>query len=176
MKRATILILTLALALGASTALAHGHGHGHGHHKGCRNTKAMGPRTAMDGPGGPIMRMLARLDLSDAQRDRIRTIMEQARPRFQEQREALMNVRQQLRDLNPASFDEAAVRRIAAGLATPMQEIAVLRQQVRSQVWAVLTPEQRGQAETLCETMQQRRDSMRGCMNGQGRQNGPATP
>jgi len=169
MKRATILVLTLVLALGAGTVLAHGHGH----HKGCHAAKGMASGAGMDGPGGPMMRMLARLDLTEAQRDQIRGIMEQARPRFQEQRERMMAVRKQLRELDPASFDEAAVRQIAAGLNGPLQEIAVLHQQVRSQIWAVLTPEQREQTEALRQTMQQRRDCMRGCLHGQGAQGAP---
>ncbi len=168
MKRATILVLTLVLALGAGTVLAHGHGHHQGMKKGMSGCHGYD-----GGPGGPMMGALRRLDLTDAQQQKVQSIMETMRPKLEQQREAMQAVRKQLADLDPTTFDEAAVRKIAAGLAAPMQEMAVLHQQIRSKIYAILTPEQRQQLDEMRSEREQRRNCMRGCMHGKKRSNAP---
>jgi Spy/CpxP family protein refolding chaperone len=160
MKRAFAIAAVTLMILGAGAVFAGGHGFGHH-----RAMKAMGPG---GGPGsgmaGHLMRGLYRLDLSDEQWDQIRSIMEEARPGIQEQREAIRTVREQLRDLDPAAFDEATVRAIAKKLAAPIEELAVLHQRVRAQVYSVLTPEQREELAQMRRQMEQRRQRMRDCL------------
>lgn len=161
MKR-TALIATLILSLvaGAGTIFAWG---GHGGH---------GP--AMEGHGGPgaflygMMRLMHRLDLSDQQRDQIRGILQDARSQIQPHREALQAGREQMRALDPSSFDETAVRAIAQKQAKELEEIMVIGQKVRSQVWAVLTPGQREEAKQIRTEMEQRRERFRECMESSG--------
>jgi len=164
MKRALIItVVVAALAIGAGTVLAGGFGHGHG-----------GPGMAAMGPHGPgmmlrgITRILHRLDLSDAQRDQVHAILEGARPQFEPHVEALRAGRDQLMSLDPAQFDEAKVRTIAEGQAKEMTEVIVLAQKVRSQVFAVLTPEQQTEAVKIRSELKERRQRMRDCMKGAG--------
>lgn len=164
MKRVTVIAVVTLMILGAGAVFAGGHEFGH--HRGM---KAMGPG---GGPGGGmaghLMRALHRLDLSDQQWTQIQSIMEDARPAIQEQMEAIRTVRDQLRDLDPASFDEAAVRAIAKKLAAPTEELAVLHQQVRAQVYSVLTPEQREELAQMRQQMEQRRQRIRDCLGSAG--------
>ena len=158
MKR-NILIATLigALAIGAGTAIAWG---GHGGGMGCHG-----------GPGGVlrgVMRIMHRLDLSDQQRDAILNILDDARTQIAPHREALRAGRQQMRDLDPASFDEATVRAIAEKQGKELEEIMVIGQRVRSQIWAVLTPEQREEAKKIRSEMEERFERMRQCMEDAG--------
>ncbi len=161
MKR-SILITTLILTLAAGAGIATAWG-GHGGH---------GP--GMEGPGAPgaflrgMMRLMHRLDLSDQQRDAIRGILQDARSQIQPHRQALQDGREQMRALDPSSFDETAVRAIARKQAKEIEEIMVIGQKVRSQVWAVLTPEQREEAQQIRSEMEQRRERFRQCMEGSG--------
>jgi len=161
MKRNTritlIATLVLALAVGAGTAIAWGgHGGGMGFHR---------------GPGGVlggIMRIMHRLNLSDQQQDAILKILDDARTQIEPHREALQAGRQQMRELDPSSFDEAAVRAIAQKQGKELEEVMVIGQKVRSQVWAVLTPEQREEAKQIRTEMQERFERMRQCMESAG--------
>ena len=157
-KKILIATIGAALALGAGTAAAGGFGHGHG-------------RRGMAGPKGPLgamTRLLHRLDLTSAQRDQIHAILDAAKPQLQPHVEALRAAREKMRALDPANFDEAQVRAIAQTRAAETTEMAVLAQKVRSQVWAVLTPEQQAEAAKVKAERQERRQRMRDCIQAAG--------
>jgi len=157
MKRnALIATLILTLAAGIGTAFAHGAHGGHGPGMSCHG----GPGNMLRG----IMRLVHRLDLGNEQLDAIQSIVKDARTQIQPHREALQAGREQMRGLDPSSFDEAAVRAIAQKQAKELEEIMVIGQKVRSQVWAVLTPEQRQEAEKIRSEMKERHDRFRDCM------------
>jgi periplasmic protein CpxP/Spy len=142
---------TLALG-GAGLVLAGGFGGGD-HGPGMRGHR---------GPGdvlGRMGRMLHRLDLSSEQRDQVHAILDAARPQLKTHADALRAGHQQLRDLSPAKFDEAAVRAIAANQAREMTEMIVLSQKIRAQVYAVLTPEQQAQLAQMHQKMEQLRQA-----------------
>ena len=114
----------------------------------------------MDGMGmHPRMleRMADELGLSDAQRQTIRGLYESARPAMQANREQLRQSAAQLRDVEPGSKDYQSTVERASRTAGELASRAVSdAAQLRAQVWAVLTPEQRVKAKQMRETMRER--------------------
>lgn len=155
MKGKSLIIATAAaVALGsAGLVLAGGFGGGHGHGHGAG---MFGHRGHGDMLGG-MVRVLRRLDLSSEQRDQVHAILDAARPQFKTHADAMRAGREQLRELSPAKFDEAAVRAIAQNQAKEMTEMIVLSQKVRSQIYAVLTPEQQSKLAEMRQKMEQLR-------------------
>jgi periplasmic protein CpxP/Spy len=112
------------------------------------------------GPGGPgafLGRMGQELGLSDDQKQRIRGILESARPEMQSVRTELRANREKLDALSPddPSYGSvvSSVSKTAGDLTTRMVANGA---QVQSQVWAVLTPEQRTKATALRSQMRER--------------------
>lgn len=107
-------------------------------------------------------RMAGELALTDAQRQSIRGLFESARPAMQQRREQAMANAELMRKTQPGAPDYQAVvarvSRTAGELAASGVSDAA---QLRSQVWAVLTPEQRIKAQQLGEQHQQRRKERR---------------
>jgi Spy/CpxP family protein refolding chaperone len=99
---------------------------------------------------GPLGRALQRLDLSSEQQDRIRGMVEAARPQLQALRGQLRDGRQTFREAHPPTdFDEAAIRAHVAAQSGVMADLAVLGAKLRADVLAVLTPEQLEQLEGM---------------------------
>jgi protein CpxP len=97
----------------------------------------MGPQ-GMAG-GGP----LARLDLTQAQRDQVRALRDQQLKDTQALGEKMRAARQKMREAMRADLpDEAAVRSAAGAVAALQADRAALRARARSQFMKVLTPEQ----------------------------------
>lgn len=130
-------LLTLLLAGGAlGTAFAASGG-------------GRGPGAGRDG-GRFLQRMAVVLNLSADQQSRIKSILAKERETTQPLREALRASRDKLRTATDAgNFDEAAVRSIAASQAQTRTELIVAHARTRSEIYNVLTPEQRAQAEKL---------------------------
>jgi Spy/CpxP family protein refolding chaperone len=107
-------------------------------------------------------RMAGELELSEAQRQSIRGLFESARPAMQQRREQATASAELLRRTQPGDKDYqqvvARVSRTAGELAASAVSDAA---QLRAQVWAVLTPEQRSKAQQLGEQRQQRRAERR---------------
>ncbi len=132
-----------------------------------------GPRGGF-GRGGPGRGFagLAALDLSDAQREQVRDVM-------QRQREEMREVGQRLHAAYDAQrgaietvpTDEALVRSTSQALSSAQTEMAVLRARIHSEVWSLLTPEQQQKATELKaqrETwMKQRRERVQKRRQGQ---------
>lgn len=144
---AATLAVLLTGALAAGTATAHAQG---------------GPRGGTSGRGGHDMGLLreigiGRLDLTDAQREQARTIVQGQRDELTQIRERLRTAHKALNDAVAApQFDEATVRARSADLAAAQADAAVLRAKVRSEVWAILTPEQQQKATELRAKMAER--------------------
>lgn len=115
------------------------------------------------GPGQPLLRMLDRLDLSDAQRSQIEVLTTQ---RWQQNRE----VREQLRESRRAAFeaaradvfDERAVRKAATEAALAEVELTVERARTMREIRDILTPEQREKLDAMHEERQRRGPEGRG--------------
>lgn len=111
-----------------------------------------GPRRGERGPGGSFgamhVEVLRGLDLSEAQREQVRTIMASHR----EETQALQQRQQAAMQALQASVegtDEAAIRQQGEAVGAAIADAAVLRSKVRAEVWAVLTSEQQAKAEQL---------------------------
>ena len=104
--------------------------------------------------GGPehIERMAERLDLNQEQREAIRAVVDQARPKFRSITDSLGEGRTQLHNLAFAgNYDEGQARTLADAQAARMAELIVLRTEVMSKAYAVLTPEQQEQLKSRME-------------------------
>jgi len=110
-----------------------------------------GSRSSMDrSRGSAVMRGLRDLDLSEAQRTEIREIVSGQRDAQAALRERSEPIREALRLAAEATpVDEAAIRRQSAELAEVQADAMILQANVRSDVLAVLTPEQQAEAAEL---------------------------
>ena len=90
------------------------------------------------------MRWLRRLDLSEAQRDRVFGIFHEQANATREQMKLVHRAHEALRRaaLSPG-FDHAQVRSLADAAGRALSELAMMRAETLSQVAAVLTPAQR---------------------------------
>ncbi|MCE2541231.1 MAG: Spy/CpxP family protein refolding chaperone [Acidobacteria bacterium] len=119
-----------------------------------------GPRGA--GPAGALLPPLRRLDLTDEQREQVRTAIgesrEAARTNLRETRAA----REALAEATAsATVDEDRIRTLAAELGRLAGDAAVRRAQVYAAVWRILTPEQQARAEEIRAEREERRNARR---------------
>lgn len=136
---ALILASTLLLA-GAGSALAYGSQHGMGD---CERH-------------GSPMRALSRIDnLTDEQRARIKDLVKEQRTAMLEQKDAMQESRQALRDAmrNGATKDE--LQALADKQGKQVSTMIMARAQMRDKINAILTEEQRAE---LKKMQQERRD------------------
>jgi periplasmic protein CpxP/Spy len=114
------------------------------------------------GFGGFDRLALRQLDLTDAQREQVRSIFEQSRNEMRTAGEKLRTARRGLHDAAGAeAVDEAAIRTAAETLANAEAEAAIQRARVHAQVWQILTPEQQAKAKELRQQREQRRKERR---------------
>jgi periplasmic protein CpxP/Spy len=149
MKKVIIAIIAVAvLALGTMFAIAQkadrkdGHGFGkRGHH----------------GRGGGGGMMLRGLDLTDAQKAQVKEIMEASRAKVQPIRESMKANRQKLNETTAnGAFNETQVQSLATEQANLSAQLLVERTRVKSQIFALLTPEQKAKAAELKSQMKER--------------------
>lgn len=110
----------------------------------------IGQRRGPGGPGGPrgFTRDLGLrgLDLTDAQRDQVRAIMETHREAFQQIGTRLRDAHRGMAQAAQAdAVNEAEVRTRSTEVAAAMADQVILRARVRGEVLALLTPEQKQQ-------------------------------
>jgi protein CpxP len=124
-----------------------------------------GRRGGPGGPGGPLglaPMMLQRLDLSDAQRTRIREIMDSHRADQQALAERARTAHEKLEAaIAGSTFDESAVRTTAAELGNVQADMAVARARIYAEIVQVLSAEQQTKLKELQTNMQQRQEKMR---------------
>jgi Spy/CpxP family protein refolding chaperone len=94
--------------------------------------------------------MLDQLNLSDTQREQIRTLHESARTEGEKFHEQMKANRDQIEALvTGGAFDEAQARKLLATKAQLMTEMDLIHLRTDAAVYALLTPEQRAQAQQL---------------------------
>lgn len=146
MKKLILALATTALLAGAGVTLAQGPDHGHGHfHR------------------GPHMgRMLDSINATDAQRDRIKAIMDSNKAQAKADFRQIAETRRALRDLDPTDSNyNSDVARLADQLAQATRQATVDKAAIRAQVEAVLTPEQRATlAQQRADREQRRQERM----------------
>lgn len=137
------------------------------------------PPSAIDAPdcaepfAGPLGRLL---ELSEAQKKQIQSIVDEERGKARAQKEREFDLHEQLHQLEQAAtFDEPAVQKVATSLASLQAERLVARARMHARITALLTPAQR----TLAEKMRPKKGELPppppcGCAPGERRGHGPA--
>ena len=129
----------------------------------------------MMGPGGPGMRggpggrfgmfglPLRELDLTDAQHQQVRTVMESHRDAQKDIGDRMMTARKALQEAIAAeTFSEEAIRAAAGAVGAVEADAAVLQAKVRAEIFAILTPEQVKKAKELRSEVENRMKEGRG--------------
>jgi periplasmic protein CpxP/Spy len=104
--------------------------------------------------GGGVLRGLRGIDLTDAQKEQIRTIMESKRNSFQGNREEMRNLMQAKRDGSITAEQQEKLKAMR-------DQMRADAKQIEEQVLAILTPEQRTQLEQRKEEMRKLREERR---------------
>lgn len=99
-----------------------------------------------------MMRVLSKLDLSEAQQQELQALMEQKREMFKSQKEAQREARKALHDAMIAEpYDAAQVHQLAEAQGKAVTARILMRAQTQQEIHALLTPEQRTELATLRE-------------------------
>ncbi len=146
MKKLAAAFLAIALvAIGTIFVFAQkadgdkGHKRGFGHHR------------------GGFGRLAKQLNLTDAQKAQMNQIREAGKAKTQPLRESMKSIHQQFEAATAdGKFDEAQVQSLAMQQANIMAQLTVEKERAKSQVYAILTPEQQTQAKALKEQMKER--------------------
>jgi len=116
------------------------------------------------GPFGPGGRgefaagfALGQLNLSDAQKQQVRDIMQRDREQMRSTMQRLDEAMQAQRGaINQVPVNEQAVRAAAAQVASVQADLAVAHARVHADIWNILTPEQQTKAKELEQQAQTR--------------------
>jgi protein CpxP len=128
----------------------------------------MGPgghgfRGGPGGPFGPGGLALRGLDLTDAQREQVKAILQSHRDEQKAIGDRMQAARKALHDAIAAdTFDETTVRAKAVEIGTIEADAAVLQARIKSEIVAILTPEQVKKAKELRTEMENRMKDGRG--------------
>ena len=151
------LMLAGAALAAAQTAYAAEEQRGRG--RGGRGAWMGGPRGG--GPAGAFL-PLGRLELSDEQREQVRTVMAESREAAREQLREMRAAREALAEAaSSPDVDEDRIRALAADVGRLTGDAAVRRAQVYAAVWRILTPEQQAEAEEIAAEREERRNARR---------------
>jgi periplasmic protein CpxP/Spy len=97
------------------------------------------------------------LNLTDDQRTQMKAIMTKEKPTLTPLLNQMATTRQQLRQLEMSgTFDEGKVRELATQQAQTMTELTVQKARIRSELYQVLTPEQKTKMTQIMQERQQR--------------------
>jgi Spy/CpxP family protein refolding chaperone len=143
-QRGFIAAIAAAVVLtGAAVSVAYGH---QGPAQGQTTEGRRGPGGRMGGPGGPGgfgRPGLRELDLTDAQKEQIRTIQQSHRDQVQQIAERRRSAERAIdQAATGASVDEATIRSQSTALASAIADGAILRAKVNAEIFNVLTAEQ----------------------------------
>jgi Spy/CpxP family protein refolding chaperone len=153
--------VSLAAGLIAITAAAilpamaqDGQGAPTGRHMGPQGGGPMGPGPrGPGGPGGPgPMGMLGPIvrDLTDAQREQLKGIMDSNRDEFKQVGDKMRTAREAMGALVDAEvIDESAIHAKSVDVAAAEADAAILNAKVRAEVFGILTPEQAAKAKEM---------------------------
>jgi Spy/CpxP family protein refolding chaperone len=135
----TAIVLAVAAGLAAS-AMAQGRHGRFAHHD-----------------GWMLRHMTKELNLTDAQQGQIKTILQAEKTKIQPLMKQLHDSRLAENSNVTGNFDEAQARTVANQQAQIMSNLIVEKARTKSQIYAVLTPDQRAKALQLMQERQQRR-------------------
>ena len=170
-----VAVLTGTIGMVVSAKMnGQGQGAGQGQGMGPGQPGMMGRGMGMrGGPGGGHLGLLGpfarELNLTDAQREQIRTATQPFQDDMKAVGERLATARKALEDAVTADqFNENAIRARARELAEVEGDAAVLRGNAHQAAWSVLTTDQQQKAKELKLQMQQRMKDGRGRGPGRG--------
>ena len=151
--------MAAVVALSTSLAIAAPHGpKGEGRHEGGRHSEGM-----MMGEGRMGERMAQKLNLTDAQKEQIKTIRESFREKNKTFFDQAKATREQMREARKAG-DTAKADKLKAAMTQQRDQMNHLRQQLHAEIAKILTPEQREEF----AKMQEQREARRGKMGKRG--------
>jgi len=97
------------------------------------------------------------LDLTDAQQAQAKAILEKEKPNFKTLMQQMADGHKQMRTLEESpTFDEPTVRAQATKQAQTMTELIVTKARVKSELFAILTTDQRAKATKLMNRHEER--------------------
>ena len=128
--------------------------------RGGRGAWMGGPRGA--GPAGAFLPPLRRLELTDEQREQVRTAIGESREAARTHARETRTAREALGEaVTTGAVDEDRLRTLGAELGRLAGDAAVRRAQVYAAVWQILTPEQQARAEEIRAEREERRNARR---------------
>lgn len=151
-------VASIVVAAGAASAFEEGYGGRHGGHG------AFG-----HGPVAPMMKVLGELELSDAQLSQIMTVVETRTPQLRNLHRQGRELRRDLHETvpdDPAYYDVVAV--VAQQSGQLVMRLVEETAQLRAELYAVLTPEQKAEAAQIRAEFDQRRQRFEDHLNGLG--------
>jgi Spy/CpxP family protein refolding chaperone len=102
------------------------------------------------GPGAVLDLPLPQLNLTDQQRDQVKTILDSHQDELKMLGDREASARQALeRSVAADAIDEGAIRQHAADLGAVQADMAVERAHIRAEVMQILTPDQQKQAKAI---------------------------
>src|SRR5437762_5128933 len=157
--RALTLTAVLAGLLAGGVAFAQGQGPGRrGGPGGFGGPGLLGP----GGPGGPGGLPLQALNLTEAQQDQIKQLMQQSRQENQNVGEQLRSAMEaQRKAVETIPVDEGLIRSTTQALVDAQTEMAIHQARLRSEIFTLLTPDQQAQARKLQAERNQRAQQQR---------------
>lgn len=109
------------------------------------------------GHRGGFERLAKKLNLTDAQKEQVKQIRETSKAKVQPLKENMKSIHQQMETATAdGQFDEAQVQALATQQANIMAQMIVEKERTKSQMFAILTPEQQAQAKQLKEQMKEK--------------------
>ena len=101
--------------------------------------------------------MTDKLDLTDAQQAQAKAILDKEKPGFQTLMQQMADGHKQMRTLEESpTFDEPTVRAQATKQAQTMTELIVAKARVKSELFAILTTDQRAKATKIMNRHEER--------------------
>jgi len=98
------------------------------------------------------------LDLTTAQQAQAKAILDKEKPNFESLMQQMAAGHKQMRTLEESTtFDESAVRALATQHAQTITELIVAKARVKSELFSILTTEQRAKATTIMNRHEERR-------------------
>ena len=119
----------------------------------------------LEGPLGMLRMLGPRLNLTEAQREQLKSIAETNKDEWKALADRARAAHEALTEAVMAeTVDEALIRAKAADVAAVDADLAVASAHARAQAWQILTPEQQAQAKQFQAEMKNRRKDRRGAM------------
>jgi Spy/CpxP family protein refolding chaperone len=136
-----VFTMVLAAAAGLATTALAAQGRGKfGHHQ-----------------GWMLQRMTRELNLTEAQQAQIKSILQTQRAKIKPLTQQLHQNEQARSAVITGSFDETQARAFAGKQTQIMSDLIVEKERTKSEIYAVLTPDQRSKAQQLMQQREQRR-------------------